>query len=81
MATNTTTKSATAERAGDAAREKFTDVADSAASTIREAGTHYVADPAKDVFGLLRDYAKDKPDVAAMWAFGLGIIVGWKLRG
>jgi hypothetical protein len=36
---------------------------------------------AKDIFGLLRDYAKDKPDVAAMWAFGLGILIGWKLRG
>jgi hypothetical protein len=42
---------------------------------------HYVAEPAKDLFTLLRDYAKDKPDVAAMWAFGIGVLVGWKLRG
>lgn len=81
MATNTTTKSSTTEQARDAAREKFADVSDSAASTIREAGSHYVAEPAKDVFGLLREYAKEKPDVAAMWAFGLGILVGWRLRG
>jgi hypothetical protein len=63
------------------ARDTFAGVADSAASTMREAGSHYVAEPAKDIFGLLRDYAKDKPDVAAMWAFGLGILIGWKLRG
>jgi uncharacterized protein (DUF2461 family) len=75
MATNTTTKASTTER------EKFADVADSAASTMREAGLHYVAEPAKDLFTLLRDYAKDKPDVAAMWAFGIGVLVGWKLRG
>jgi hypothetical protein len=48
---------------------------------MRDAGTHYVSEPAKDIFGLLRDYAKDKPDVAAMWAFGFGIMLGWKLRG
>ncbi|QEG41879.1 hypothetical protein [Roseimaritima ulvae] len=41
---------------------------------------HYVADPARDVFALLRDYANEKPDVAAMWCFGLGVLVGWKLR-
>lgn len=44
-------------------------------------GSHYVAEPAKDVFSLLRDYAKDRPDVAAVWLFGAGVLVGWKLRG
>jgi ElaB/YqjD/DUF883 family membrane-anchored ribosome-binding protein len=76
-----TQKSSPRETVIEATREKFAEVADSAASTMREAGTHYVAEPAKDIFGLLRDYAKDKPDVAAMWAFGLGIMLGWKLRG
>jgi site-specific recombinase len=69
------------ESVRDVARESFAGVADSAVSTMREAGTHYVAEPAKDVFSLLRDYAKDKPDVAAMWALGIGIMIGWKLRG
>jgi ElaB/YqjD/DUF883 family membrane-anchored ribosome-binding protein len=76
-----TQKSSPRETVIEATREKFAEVADSAASTMREAGTHYVAEPAKDIFCLLRDYAKDKPDVAAMWAFGLGIMLGWKLRG
>ena len=81
MATNTTnTNTSPAAQVRDAAREKLAEVADSAASTMREAGSHYVAEPASDILGLLRDYAKDKPDIAAMWAFGIGIIVGWKLR-
>ncbi len=80
MATNTPSRASASEQVRDAAREKFADVADSAASTMREAGSHYVAEPAKDVFSLLRDYAKDKPDVAAMWAFGIGVMVGWRLR-
>ena len=80
MATNTSVDATATEQVRGGAREKFADVADSAASTMREAGTHYVAEPAKDLFSLLRDYAKDKPDVAAMWAFGIGIMVGWRLR-
>ncbi len=81
MAMNTKNNPSTTDQVRDAAREKFSGVADSAASTVRDAGAHYVAEPASDLFGLLRDYAKDKPDVAAMWAFGLGIMIGWKLRG
>jgi ElaB/YqjD/DUF883 family membrane-anchored ribosome-binding protein len=81
MVSNTTTKTSATEQVRDAARETFASAADTAASTMRDAGSHYVAEPAKDIFGLLRDYANDKPDVAAMWAFGIGIMVGWKLRG
>lgn len=52
-----------------------------AAEKIQQAGQHFVAEPARDIFASLRDYAHEKPDVAAMWCFGLGVIVGWKLRG
>ena len=51
-----------------------------ASEKLQEASTHYVTEPAKDLWGLLRDYAHEKPDVAAMWCFGLGMIVGWKLH-
>ncbi|TWU16196.1 hypothetical protein [Allorhodopirellula heiligendammensis] len=51
------------------------------AENLQAYGSHYVAEPAKDVFSLLRDYAKDRPDVAAVWLFGAGVLVGWKLRG
>jgi hypothetical protein len=27
-----------------------------------------------------RDYARERPEVVAMWAFGLGFVLGWKLR-
>jgi hypothetical protein len=81
MTTNTADKKTPINQASEVALEKFGDVADSAVSTMRDASAHYVTEPAKDIFGLLRDYVKDKPDVAAMWAFGLGIMVGWKLRG
>jgi hypothetical protein len=46
----------------------------------QDAAGHYVKEPAKDLFSLAKAYAKDNPDVAACWAFGLGIVVGWKLK-
>lgn len=48
---------------------------------MQQAGQHFVAEPAQDLFASLRDYAYEKPDVAAIWCFGLGVLVGWKLRG
>ncbi len=28
----------------------------------------------------LRKYAQEKPDVVALWCFGLGFVIGWKLK-
>ena len=27
-----------------------------------------------------RQYAQERPEVVALWAFGLGFILGWKLK-
>ena len=54
--------------------------AESAKKTAIEYGNHYVAEPANDLFGLLKDYASSRPEVAAAWCFGLGLVIGWKLR-
>lgn len=51
-----------------------------AGEKLQQAGQHFVAEPAQDLFSVLKDYAHKKPDVAAMWCFGLGLIIGWKLR-
>jgi len=36
--------------------------------------------PAEDIVEYLKTYAKEKPDVAALWCFGVGFILGWKLK-
>lgn len=51
------------------------------AEKLQTYGSQYVAEPARDLGSILRDYAHDKPDVAALWCFGIGLVVGWKLRG
>lgn len=64
----------------EAARAGVSRAAHSAADMSREGARHYVREPASDLFSLLRDYAREKPDVTAVWCFGLGLIVGWKLK-
>lgn len=61
-------------------RNRLDDATHTTAENLQAYGSHYVSEPAKDVFSLLRDYAKDRPDVAAVWLFGAGVLVGWKLR-
>lgn len=36
--------------------------------------------PSRDIINYVREYARQKPDVAALWCFGLGIVVGWKAK-
>lgn len=36
--------------------------------------------PAEDVLCYLKDYARQKPEAAALWCFGIGFILGWKLK-
>jgi hypothetical protein len=36
--------------------------------------------PAEEILNYLKQYAREKPDVAAMWIFGIGFVLGWKLK-
>jgi hypothetical protein len=33
-----------------------------------------------DLIDYLKEYAREKPEVAALWCFGIGFIIGWKLK-
>ncbi len=63
-----------------AVREMVHESAESLSAGCKVATQHYMTDPAKDLFSLAKAYAKDKPEVAAVWAFGLGVVVGWKIK-
>ena len=64
----------------DAVRGNLSKAAIAASETTKQCGTHFVTEPAQDMFGLLKTYAKSNPDVVAMWCFGFGVVVGWKIR-
>lgn len=36
--------------------------------------------PVPDLVDYITDYARQKPEVAAMWCFGVGFVLGWKLK-
>ena len=36
--------------------------------------------PAEDLAAYLKAYARERPDVAALWCFGIGFVLGWKLK-
>jgi hypothetical protein len=37
-------------------------------------------DMGHDLIDYFREYAREKPEVAALWCFGIGFILGWKLK-
>lgn len=36
--------------------------------------------PWEDMLAYLREYARERPEVVAMTCFGIGFILGWKLK-
>ncbi len=61
-------------------REIVSETAESLAAGARDCTEHFVTEPAKDLLSLAKDYAREHPEVAAAWAFGLGMIVGWRIK-
>lgn len=39
-----------------------------------------LSDAANDALESFRRYAVQRPDVVALWAFGAGFILGWRLK-
>jgi hypothetical protein len=35
---------------------------------------------AEAAWALFKQYAKERPEVVALWSFGLGFALGWKLK-
>jgi hypothetical protein len=36
--------------------------------------------PFDDLYKYFQDYARERPDVVALWCFGIGFVLGWKLK-
>lgn len=37
-------------------------------------------EPAHDLMDYLKEYTRERPEVVALWCFGLGFVIGWKLK-
>jgi hypothetical protein len=36
--------------------------------------------PMTDVVEYFQEYARERPEVVALWCFGIGFVLGWKLK-
>jgi hypothetical protein len=36
--------------------------------------------PIHDAYAYFREYARQRPDVVALWCLGVGFVLGWKLK-
>jgi hypothetical protein len=36
--------------------------------------------PVHDMVEYVREYAREKPEVVALWCLGIGFVLGWKLK-
>lgn len=48
------------------------------AQDIRRTGE--VLRPTHDISEYVREYAREKPEVVALWCLGIGFVLGWKLK-
>jgi hypothetical protein len=52
-----------------------------AASTQkRQQPTEHERQVVQEVTQYLRDFARQNPEAAALWCFGIGFVLGWKLK-
>jgi hypothetical protein len=65
-------------------------MANTQAARSKESNSHHKAvdqlmeaDPVemgRDMVEYLREYARENPETAALWCFGIGFVLGWKLK-
>jgi hypothetical protein len=42
--------------------------------------TEDLAETAKSAFEHFREYGRERPEILALWCFGIGFVLGWKLK-
>ena len=42
--------------------------------------TEDIAETAKSAFEHFREYGRERPEILALWCFGIGFAIGWKLK-
>ena len=61
----------------DTARSRFPE---SMVMLAHEPGGGSLEDYAQDVVERVKQYARDEPVSFALWAFGIGFVLGWRLK-
>lgn len=59
---------------------KMTDEKNRIARTRQQELSAANLQPGSDLLTYARAYVRERPDIAAMWCFGIGFVLGWKLK-
>ena len=43
-------------------------------------GPEPCAETGQSALDLLRAYGRERPEIVALWCFGIGFVLGWKLK-
>ena len=43
-------------------------------------GPEPCAGPGRSALEMLREYGRERPEIVALWCFGIGFALGWKLK-
>jgi hypothetical protein len=60
-----------------------TQTASNKSTNSRQPAQAAETDPAelgRDLVEYMREYARENPETAALWCFGVGFLLGWKLK-
>ena len=54
-------------------------------ATVKQAGENELHDqedirPVEDLMAYCKAYAREKPEMMALWCLGIGFVLGWKLK-
>jgi hypothetical protein len=62
---------------------RYQELADPAYARASESGLSSAAavqDACEAAVSFFREYARERPEVVALWAFGVGFVLGWKMK-
>lgn len=52
----------------------------SSQGNVQRRGGDDTTQPFEDLINYGRNYIREQPEMAALWCFGIGFILGWKLK-
>ena len=58
----------------------YPDFAEQTRSWGQDALAERPADALEAAATFFRDYARERPEVVALWTFGIGFVLGWKMK-
>ncbi|QDV72252.1 hypothetical protein [Botrimarina mediterranea] len=65
---------------GNAATQSIPQQTSDAARSSHVVNQDETCEALPDLVTYVTTYARQNPDVAAMWCFGVGFVLGWKLK-